>query len=113
MVASRSDWKAYILDANKAAGEAAACSIGPQVVFLLIDLTIYESLAQTFKKIFAAEKRIDFVYANAGIGERGTFYKTYDTGSEPPLEPPEMRKINEILVNSIISTASLARHYFR
>lgn len=53
------------------------------------------------------------MYANAGIGERSTFYKTYDTGSEPPPEPPEMKKIIDICLNSVICTASLARHYFR
>jgi len=102
----------YILDANAAAGESAASSI-ENVSFLSVDLTVYPSLAQTFQTIFESEKRIDFVFANAGIGEKGTFYKTYDTGSAPPPEPPELHKIIDILVNGVINTAYLARHYFR
>ncbi|KAF2665043.1 NAD(P)-binding protein [Microthyrium microscopicum] len=112
-IASRPDWKVYILDANKAAGEAVASSIGSKVAFIPVDLTIYDSQAQCFKKIFQAEKRIDFVYANAGIAERGTFYQTFDTGIEPPPEPPEMKLLIDILVNGAECTAYLARHYFR
>lgn len=112
-LASRSGWKVYILDFNTTAGEAAAAQIGPSASFIQVDITNYKSLANSFKTIFQLEKRLDFVFANAGIGERATFYTVHDTGIEPPPECPELTKVVDVVLNGVINTAYLARHYFR
>lgn len=55
--------------------------------------------------MYTADKRLDFVFANAGIGERANFYSHHDTGIEPPPPPPEMNAIVNMCLNGVIMTA--------
>jgi NAD(P)-dependent dehydrogenase (short-subunit alcohol dehydrogenase family) len=112
-IASRGDWSVHILDANVTAGDSAVSTIGPSATFHKTDVTSYESQRAVFKKIFETEERIDFVFANAGIGERANFYKNHEEGSEGPSEPMEMGLIISVCLNGAIMTSYLAQHYFR
>ena len=59
------------------------------------------------------EGRLDVFFANAGIGERMNFYERHDTGEDPPPQPSEWKRITDICLTGVFSTAYLAVHYFR
>jgi len=110
---ARTDWNVHILDYNEKSGKEAAKKLGASATFHQVDVTSYNSLGAVFKNIFVPEKRLDFVFANAGIGEKANFYVEHDTGIEPPPPPPEMLAIVNVCLNGVIMTAWLAQHYFR
>ena len=83
-LAGRRDWESYLLDLNISAGEAEASRLS--ATFHHANVTLYESLASTFKAIFQADGRFNFVFANVGIAENTNFYTIHDTGIEPPPE---------------------------
>jgi NAD(P)-dependent dehydrogenase (short-subunit alcohol dehydrogenase family) len=103
----------HILDSNERTGKEAVSRLGSPAKFHQVDVTSYDSLASVFKAVYTTEKRLDFVFANAGIGERANFYARHDTGIEPPPPPPEMNALVNVCLNGVIMTAWLAQHYFR
>ena len=108
-LASRGDWDLHIVDLNISAGEAAASHLS--ATFHQANVTSYNSLASTFKSVFQRGRRLDFVFANAGIAEKSNFYATHETGIEPPPEYDLM--CVHICLDSVIMTSYLALHYFR
>ncbi|KAK3724875.1 hypothetical protein LTR37_000923 [Vermiconidia calcicola] len=108
-LAQRGGWVVNLLDLNAEAGGEAAKRFG--ATFHKIDVTDYPSLGVAFKNVYKAHKRLDFVFANAGIAERGDFYATNNTGEEPPPAPNTLPI--EINVTSVINTSYLAQHYLR
>ncbi|KAK7527313.1 uncharacterized protein IWZ02DRAFT_487167 [Phyllosticta citriasiana] len=64
-----SPWHIHIVDANPSAGAAAAASL-PHATFHHADVADYSALSAVFAAVFATEKRLDFVFGNAGIVER-------------------------------------------
>lgn len=108
-LAARKDWDINIIDLHEERGNEAATEIGAS--FHRIDVSSYASLAEAFKKIFAKDQRLDFVFANAGIIEKDDFYKVHNTGKEPPPQLPTA--IVDINLTSVITTCYLAQHYFR
>ncbi|KAK8197532.1 hypothetical protein HDK77DRAFT_497708 [Phyllosticta capitalensis] len=107
-------WHIHIVDANPSAGAAAAASL-PHATFHCADVTNYDALAAAFAAAYAAEKRLDFVFANAGIVERVKFFvetatqKTEDDG--PPSFPDHALKVLDIDLKSVMFTSFLAAHY--
>jgi NAD(P)-dependent dehydrogenase (short-subunit alcohol dehydrogenase family) len=95
---------------NPTTGTAAAASI-PKATFHQCNVTDYASLSAAFEAQHKAHKQLDFVFANAGIVEKDSFYATHDTGSAPP-PPPNMLSI-DIDLKAVVATAWLALHYFR
>jgi len=101
-------WQISIADMNTSAGEAAAVSLS--ATFHKTDVTDYTSLSMTFDSTFKQYGHIDFVFANAGVIERYSFYaKSSDQGPPPK---PDMLTL-EVNLKAVIYTSYLAQHYFR
>lgn len=104
-------WKVHIFDLNQDAGNAVASRLD-NTVFHKVDVTSWQSLSSAFDAAFRDEEpRLDFVFANAGILEKGDFYKRHDVTTGPPPEPKDMSI--EINLKGVIATSYLAQHYFR
>ena len=101
-------WKVNIADLNEQAGEKAASNL--KAHFFKTDVNNYASLSSTFQKTFEIHGKINFVFANAGVGERKNFYASDNDISEPPVG---LDFIIDIDLKSVINTAHLALHYFR
>ncbi|KAK5174381.1 uncharacterized protein LTR77_001461 [Saxophila tyrrhenica] len=108
-LSKRGNWNVHLFDMNVESGNKAAEQLG--AAFHQVNVTEYSSLAGAFKDVFKTTRRLDFVHANAGIMERGDFYKAYDTGDEPP--PPFSPIVIDINTTAVINTSYLAQHYFR
>lgn len=104
----KGDWDVHIFDMARTGNEVAK-TLG--ATYHQIDVTDYSSLGGAFKSVFKTSRRLDFVHANAGIIERGNFYKVHDTGDEPP--PPLPSIVVDIDLMSVVHTSYLAQHYFR
>ncbi|POS70847.1 3-beta-hydroxysteroid dehydrogenase [Diaporthe helianthi] len=104
-------WRVHILDLNDDAGNAVASRL-PNTVFHSVDVTSWSSLSAAFDETFRQEgSRLDFVFANAGILEKGDFYQRHDVAKGPPPEPRDMSI--EINLKGVVATSYLAQHYFR
>lgn len=104
-------WTVHIFDLNQAAGSAVASRL-PKTIFHEVDVTSWPSLSSAFDAAFRQEDgRLDFVFANAGILEKGDFYERRDVTQGPPPEPKDMSI--EINLKGVIATSYLAQHYFR
>ncbi|OJJ68353.1 hypothetical protein ASPBRDRAFT_160312 [Aspergillus brasiliensis CBS 101740] len=102
-------WKIHIIGSNLSRGEKAAASL-KNTIFHQVDVTKYEQQSATFDKIFNEEKRLDFVFANAGIAEDTVFFSRHDTGIPPR---PDISGVTDINLTGAIYTSYLAMHYFR
>ncbi|KAF4460138.1 3-beta-hydroxysteroid dehydrogenase [Fusarium albosuccineum] len=101
------NWKVYILDLNKTAGEVAMHE-NQELAFSHTDVNSYDSLSSAFDKIFKFEGRLDVVFANAGILQMENFYEKASS-----LPPPEPRQLSiDINLKAVINTSYLASHYF-
>ncbi|KAF1991015.1 NAD(P)-binding protein [Aulographum hederae CBS 113979] len=107
----------HLFDMNASAGASAVSSLGPSTTtFHTVNVASYASLSSAFRSVFAQHHRLDFVFANAGIGEKTSFYRDHETGhdgEEPPPEPQEASLIVDVCLKSVVFTAWLAQHYFR
>ena len=108
---NRSDWHVHLLDLNQDRGQEAASKLGKGAHFHKVNVTSYAELSSVFAQVFKAERRLDFVFANAGIVEKYDFYARHDTGSDPPPEPDQLT--TDICLKAVITTSYLAHHYFR
>ena len=108
-LASRGGWNIHLLDLNAERGKEAAKEVANST-FHQTNVTDYDSLAAVFQKVWETERRLDFVFANAGIVERFSFYASHDTSKPPP--PPDLTVV-DINLKSVINTSWLAQHYFR
>lgn len=80
-------------------------------VFVQTDVSQWTSLTKLFKSAIAAHGRIDFVFANAGIGPRAN-YLALETDAEGELVEPATATL-DVNLNSVINTATLAVHYMK
>ncbi|KAK5169774.1 uncharacterized protein LTR77_005752 [Saxophila tyrrhenica] len=108
-LAERGGWHLHLLDLNAENGEKAAKEVS-NATFHKTNVTDYDSLAGVFQKVFDSEGRFDFVFANAGIVERYSFFEKHPSGKPPP--PPDLTVI-DINLKSVVNTSWLAQHYFR
>jgi NAD(P)-dependent dehydrogenase (short-subunit alcohol dehydrogenase family) len=114
-LSQRPGWDIHILDLNAAQGQQAAAEVGGSR-FHAVDITDYDALAAVFKAIFMEQKRLDFVYANAGIGEHNNSFYQVSQGSDsldPPPPPAHQIKVVDVCMTAAVTTAWLAQHYFR
>jgi len=63
---ARNNWIVYLLDRDVDRGEIAAEKTG--AYFIQVDVTDYASLASVFGRVYKEHGKINFVFANAGIG---------------------------------------------
>lgn len=103
-------WSLHLVDLNNKTGDALAQSIGAH--FHHCDVTDYQALANTFHSIYQIERRLDFVYANAGILERTDLYAVPETEGDKPPPAPDMLVV-DINMKGVMATCWLAMHYFR
>ena len=75
------------------------------------DVSQWTSLTKLFKSAIAAHGRIDFVFANAGIGPRAN-YLGLETDAAGELVEPNTATL-DVNLNSVINTATLAVHYMK
>ncbi|KAI1460404.1 3-beta-hydroxysteroid dehydrogenase [Annulohypoxylon moriforme] len=101
-VFSQKGWRVHIFDVNDV-------SLG-NCVFHKVDVASWESLSSSFDTVFKAEGRLDFVFANAGVMEKGKFFEKHELSSPPP-EPDESSI--DVNLKGVIKTSYLAQHYFR
>ncbi|KAF2623672.1 NAD(P)-binding protein [Macroventuria anomochaeta] len=80
-------------------------------VFVQTDVSQWTSLTALFKSTIAAHGRIDFVFANAGIGPRAN-YLALETDALGELVEPNTATL-DVNLNSVINTATLAVHYMK
>ncbi|KAL4938768.1 hypothetical protein BDV06DRAFT_47173 [Aspergillus oleicola] len=111
-----SDWEVHILDIDRERGSQAASSLS-NTTFHYADVTKYNVLAEAFQNAFSAHKRLDFVFANAGMIERFNFYEAHPTNFgdrvvAPPPPEPDLFSVDADL-KGVILTSYLAQHYFR
>ncbi|KAL5337481.1 hypothetical protein BJX70DRAFT_389253 [Aspergillus crustosus] len=109
------DWEIHILDRNTAAGQKASTALA-HTTFHYADVTNYQSLGAAFQKSFDTHKKLDLVFANAGVIERSNFYdpdsrSSADNNTTPPPEP-DLLSI-DVDLKGVILTTYLAQHYFR
>lgn len=126
-LAKSGGWDITIIDLNASVGETAAQAIREsastsappsKATFAQADITDYDALAAVFQSTFTRTRRLDFVFANAGIAERPGFYAKHDTPDDG-LAPPPKAKMDEIMLvsriclDAVYYTTYLAQHYFR
>lgn len=108
-LAKRGDWQLHILDLNVKAGEQAEKELGKKAKFHKCNVTVYKEQAVIFDSIHKSTGRLDFVFANAGIVERFSFYEKHEQSP-----PPEIDQLSiEIDLKAVVITSYLAQHYFR
>lgn len=110
-LANRGGWHVHLVDLNADRGQKAVTIVGiNHATFHECNVLNYDSLADTFQKVYDTSSRLDFVFANAGIVERFNFYESHPIGTPPP--PPDQTVI-DINLKSVINTVWLSQHYFR
>jgi NAD(P)-dependent dehydrogenase (short-subunit alcohol dehydrogenase family) len=108
-LSDRGGWHLHLLDLNAERGERAAKELS-NAKFHKANVTDYDNLANIFQSVLDTEGRLDFVFANAGIVERYSFFESHPAGKPPP--PPDLTVV-DINLTSVINTSWLAQHYFR
>lgn len=105
-------WNVAILDINQEAGDKIQEKHQGKLIFIKSNVAVYEQQAVAFVEVFKKWGRIDFVYANAGIGDRINWFdpaKENDDGS--PVKPDIM--VVDICLTAQLWSSYLALHYFR
>ncbi|KAJ4417313.1 hypothetical protein N0V82_006257 [Gnomoniopsis sp. IMI 355080] len=111
-LAAQGTWQIHLVDIKADAGAKVANALGPNATFHCVDLRNYDALAATFKAAFSAggRHRLDFVFANAGLIDKGNML---DLSSEDERDPPPQPDYAAVEVNlkGAMDTVHLARHY--
>lgn len=111
---AKKGWNLAILDLNDASIEKVKLTFDEnRTLFLKVDVTNYEQQADAFVQTWHKWGRLDFVFSNAGIGDRMNFYApaTDFLPSGAPAKPNEL--VIDICLNAMVYSAYLALHYFR
>lgn len=114
-LAAQGYWHLHLLDIHSERGTRVVKDLHPHATFHQVDVSSYEDLAAVFQAVFQQHRRLDFVFANAGIIERTNFFgnlpEQEDSEQVPP-EPKDLRVI-DVNLNGVVFTSYLAMHYFR
>jgi 15-hydroxyprostaglandin dehydrogenase (NAD) len=111
---AKKGWNLTILDLNEESiGKVKPNFDESRTVFLKVDVTNYEQQADAFVQTWNKWGRLDFVFANAGIGDRMNFYAPAKEflPNGAPAKPNEL--VIDICLNAMVYSAYLALHYFR
>ncbi|KAF3061961.1 15-hydroxyprostaglandin dehydrogenase [NAD(+)] [Daldinia childiae] len=106
---SQKGWRVHAFDLNVIGEDVLGLGLS-SCAFHQVDVASWDSLSSAFHAVFKAEGRLDFVFANAGVMEKGKFFERHNPSSPPP-EPEEL-SIN-VNLKGITRTSYLAQHYFR
>jgi NAD(P)-dependent dehydrogenase (short-subunit alcohol dehydrogenase family) len=79
--------------------------------FVQTDVKKWADLAALFKKAKEQHGRIDYAFANAGVGPRGN-YMALEADENGDLKEP-VHETLDINLKSVINTACLAVHYLK
>lgn len=79
------DWRVLVADINAAAWSALDPPLDPErTLFVQTDVANWDSHAALLKQAFAwSNNQIDAYFANAGIGDRDSFFFPWDLDAEP------------------------------
>ena len=105
-------WKVHLVGRSEK-NLAQATEALPQAITHQADVCLYKNLAAAFQSVFDEDKRIDFVFANAGVPETPAFYTAHseiNAGDFPP--EPDLTTI-AVNLEGVVFTAHLTLHYFR
>lgn len=104
-LAARGGWQVHLVDIKEDPG-----NLPPNCFHHKADTAAYDDLAGTFKAVFeAGGQRLDFVFANAGIFERGNWYSPSGPSGELPPEPDW--SVLETNLKGCMNTVRIGRHY--
>ncbi|EXJ62992.1 hypothetical protein A1O7_03436 [Cladophialophora yegresii CBS 114405] len=105
-------WNITVFDFDHVSGAKVAERLGRQVHFIKGNTAKYEELGAAFAETRKNWGSIDFVFANAGIGERSKFYEPKEELAEGfPAKPSTLTL--EVNLLGVVYTAYLAMHFFR
>ena len=104
------NWRVYLLDINADQGHKAAASLGSSAQFLETNVAKFEELRQAFGHVFDTEKRLNFVFANAGIIEKTNFFE--DIPADQTQSEIE-QTVMQVNLQAAINTSRLALRFFR
>lgn len=79
--------------------------------FVQIDVRRWNDLTKLFKSAKEKHGRVDFVFANAGIGPRANYLALDIDENGDPKEPNE--DTLDINLDSVVKTVTLAAHYMK
>ncbi|KAH8701911.1 putative 15-hydroxyprostaglandin dehydrogenase [Talaromyces proteolyticus] len=90
---------------------ATSSTESPEFLFVQTNVTSWADLSNLFKQAKERHQRIDYVFANAGIGPRAD-YLSLATDENGELKEPS-HEVLDINLKSVVNTASLAVHYLK
>lgn len=79
--------------------------------FVQTDVKSWADLAALFKKAKEQHRKIDYVFANAGIGPRANYLEV-EVGEDGELKEP-VHDTLDVNLKSVVNTAILAVHYIK
>ncbi|KAL6252540.1 hypothetical protein RBB50_000259 [Rhinocladiella similis] len=97
-----------LCDINAEAGRTHMAELGENAIFIQNDATSYEDQVKAFEQLWATWGRLDFVAANAGIGDSVDFYGSLSSSGTPA--KPNLRTI-DVNLTAVLFTVYLAQHY--
>ena len=106
-----STWDIHILDLPTSAGLSVASALS--ATFHPSDVTDEQGLNRIFHTILTKSRRLDFVFANAGIAEHANFFEEQSVDEEIKLPVKGLHSLVDINLKSVITTSYLALHYMR
>ncbi|KAI1482347.1 3-beta-hydroxysteroid dehydrogenase [Daldinia eschscholtzii] len=106
---SQKGWRVHVFDLSVISEDAVEPELS-RCAFHKVDVASWDSLSSAFDAVFKAEGRLDFVFANAGVMEKGKFFERHNPSSPPP-EPEELSI--DVNLKGVTKTSYLAQHYFR
>jgi 15-hydroxyprostaglandin dehydrogenase (NAD) len=112
---SAQGWNLTIVDLNPASISSAQPQFDAErTIFIQADVTDYDAQGRAFLATWDTWKRLDLVFANAGIGDRIDFYAPAATmHPELPIPAKPSELVIDICLNAMVYSAYLALHFFR
>jgi NAD(P)-dependent dehydrogenase (short-subunit alcohol dehydrogenase family) len=99
------------LGASVVSGDIQAPPATGEFLFVQTDVKNWADLVNLFRSAKEKYGRIDYVFANAGIGPRANYLALDVDEKGDPKEPN--RDTLDINLNSVVNTATLAVHYLK
>lgn len=118
LTAQEQAWHVHLLDVDQDRGRQAVDDLHPKATFHQANVSVYHELAAAFHAVFEQHRRLDFVFANAGVIERTNFYTHVldldldQDQHEHEDDMPDLRTL-EVDLHGVVYTSSLAGRYFR